>query len=92
MDIKQLECFVNLAETLNFSLTAQAMFLSQPTVSNQIKQLEKEIGFKLFERTKREVELTKAGASFYEDIKDVIANINQGIVKARNFAEKYDST
>ncbi|MVB12721.1 Hca operon transcriptional activator HcaR [Caprobacter fermentans] len=92
MDIKQLECFVNLSETLNFSATAQAMFISQPTVSNQIKQLEEEIGFELFKRTKREVELTKAGASFYEDIRDVIAQIHQSIVKAKNYAEKYDST
>lgn len=92
MDIKQLECFVNLSQTLNFSATAQAMFISQPTVSNQIKQLEEEIGFELFKRTKREVELTRAGASFYEDIRDVIAQIHQSVVKAKNYAEKYDST
>lgn len=92
VDVKQLECFVNLAETLNFSVTAQAMFLSQPTVSTQIRQLEEEVGFELFKRTKREVTLTQAGTCFYEDIRDVIAHLNQSIAKAKNYAEKYDST
>lgn len=91
MDIKQLECFVNLAETLNFSSTAQHLFLSQPTVSKQIKQLEQEIGFALFKRTKRDVELTQAGASFYKDMKDILAKVHQGIAKAKGFATKYDS-
>ncbi|MGN0710218.1 MAG: LysR family transcriptional regulator [Anaerovoracaceae bacterium] len=91
MDIKQLECFIDLAETLNFSITAQRMFLTQPTISNKIKQLENELGFQLFKRNKRNVELTGAGASFYEDMKEVVISINQGIAKARKYAEKYDS-
>ena len=91
MDIKQLECFVNLAETLNFSSTAQQLFLAQPTVSKQIKQLEQEIGFALFKRTKRDVELTQAGTSFYKDMKDILAKVHQGIAKAKNYAAKYDS-
>ena len=37
MDTTQLECFIDLAETLNFSITAQRMYLTQPTISNKIK-------------------------------------------------------
>ncbi|MBM6840325.1 LysR family transcriptional regulator [[Clostridium] spiroforme] len=42
MDIKQLECFVSVAKTLNFSQTAQQLYLSQPAVTGQIKSLENE--------------------------------------------------
>jgi len=92
MDVQQLKCFITLAETLNFSQTAQILFLSQPTISNQIKQLEKELDLKLFIRTKRNVELTPAGISFYEDAKDFLTKLNQGITKAKNYAQKYNLT
>lgn len=91
MDTTQLECFIDLAETLNFSITAQRMYLTQPTISNKIKQLEKELGFPLFQRTKRSVILTSAGASFYKDMKEVVSAINLGIVRAYSYAEKYES-
>lgn len=89
MDLKQFECFINLAETLNFSQTAQIMYLTQPTVSNQIKQLEKELGFDLFIRNSRTVELSPSGKSFYEDIKDILVKVNKSIEKAKNYADKY---
>lgn len=89
MDIKQLEGFVKLAKTLNFSLTAQSLFLSQPTLSHWIKQLEKELGFDLFKRTKREVELTTAGQSFYEDCQYLLEHFHKSVEKARGYSEKY---
>jgi len=86
MHIKQLECFVQLAKTLNFSRTAEILHLTQPAVTHQINKLEEELGFSLFKRTKRHVELTSAGTSFYQDVEDILTRINIAVTKAR-FAE-----
>jgi len=86
---KQIECFVQLAETLNFNTTAKLLYISQPAVSQQIKTLEAEFGFKLFIRNKRNVELTPAGVSFYADMKDVLTKTNIAISKAKNYAMNY---
>jgi len=51
MHIKQIECFVHLAETLNISRTAEFLFITQPTVNHQINTLEDELELKLFART-----------------------------------------
>ncbi|SDZ20138.1 DNA-binding transcriptional regulator, LysR family [Evansella caseinilytica] len=91
MHIKQLECFVHLAETLNFSRTAQLLFITQPTVTHQINTLEDELGLKLFIRTKRKVELTPAGVSFYNDIKDILTRTNIAVAKAKNHAKDFRS-
>lgn len=92
MQIVQLECFVFLSETLNFSITAQQLHISQPAVSHQIKTLENELNIKLINRTRRNVELTPAGLSFYADAKDIISRLNIGIAKAKSFSETFHST
>lgn len=91
MQVKQIECFVHLAETLNFSRTAEFLFITQPTVTHQINTLEDELGLKLFIRTKRKVELTPAGISFYNDMKEVLTKINIAIAKAKQFAHTFES-
>ena len=57
----QLNCFLLAAEMLNFSKTADKLYVSQPAVSKQISQLEDEFGFPLFIRTKNGLALTEAG-------------------------------
>lgn len=93
MDIKQLECFLYLAQTLSFSTTAQLMYLTQPSVSGRIKSLEAELGVTLLQRNTRTVALTPAGESFYHDVKDILELLNQAKAKAkysaRKFSEKY---
>ena len=61
MEIRQLKYFVKAAEDLNFSVAAKNMFISQSTLSQQIKQLESELGEELFFRNSHEVILTEAG-------------------------------
>lgn len=61
MEIRQLEILSRVAETGSFSRAAKAMGLSQPTASEHIKTLEKELGTRLFDRLGRRVEPTKAG-------------------------------
>jgi LysR family transcriptional regulator, hca operon transcriptional activator len=91
MYIKQLECFVHLSETLSFSRTAQLLYITQPAVTHQISTLEDELGLKLFIRTKRKVELTPAGVSFYNDIKDILIRINISVAKAKNYSKAFES-
>lgn len=62
MELRQLKYFVILAETLNFSEAAKKLYITQGTLSQQIKELENEAGVPLFERTSHSVFLTEAGA------------------------------
>lgn len=63
MELRQLRYFSVLARELNFSRAAQKLFITQGTLSQQIRQLEDEIGSELFDRTSRSVRLTEAGES-----------------------------
>ncbi|MGN7360501.1 LysR family transcriptional regulator [Paenibacillus sp. SAF-054] len=92
MNIQQLKCFVSLAETLNFSTTAEKLNLTQPAVSHNIKSLENELGIILFVRNKRSVNLTLAGKSLYEDIEGLLFRLDQSVKKAKRLTEKYEST
>ena len=63
MDLKQLQYFLAVAKHLNFSRAADALYISQPTLSYQIAELEKELGATLFIRDRRKVFLTPAGGA-----------------------------
>ena len=73
MELADLHAFCLLADTLNFTRTAEALFVSQPTLSRQIGRLEKELGVSLFVRTPREVMLTPCGRVFYDDAQKQLA-------------------
>lgn len=66
MDFKQLESFVTIAKLKSFSRAADRLYLTQPTISNHIHLLEKELGTILFNRTNKNISLTKAGDILYE--------------------------
>ncbi|MBP2656340.1 MAG: hdfR 3 [Firmicutes bacterium] len=77
MDIKKLQYFIAIAENLSFTAAAKELYITQPCLSLQIADLEKELGVKLFFRGKHSVQLTVAGTSILEEAKGVVAKVNE---------------
>ena len=67
MNTIQLECFLSVAEHLNFSRASEELKITQPAVSHQIRTLEEELSVKLFQRTSKNVSLTPEGIQFLPD-------------------------
>lgn len=72
MELRQLRYFVKVAETLNFSEAARAVCVTQSTLSQQIKQLEEELGEQLLMRSSHSVALTEAGKTILESAKRAV--------------------
>ncbi|MFS0574067.1 LysR family transcriptional regulator [Sporosarcina sp. 179-K 3D1 HS] len=66
MDLKQLTYFVTVVEQMSFSKAAHILHISQPSLSNAIKNLEEEVGFRILERSTRNIELTESGHILYK--------------------------
>ena len=89
MTTKQNEYCIELAHTLNFSRAADNMFVSQPTFSYQIRLLEEEIGFTIFERRGKGASLTPAGAQFVSFLTGMREDLKRAIEQGQNFSAKY---
>ncbi len=81
--IRQLEYAVALADALHFGHAAKACAVSQPGLSTQLQLLEEELGVQLFERSKRRVSITSAGASVIERARDVLRASDELVHAAR---------
>lgn len=66
MDLRQLETFIEVANLKSFSRAAEKLFITQPTVTNHIQSLEKELGSLLINRSGKKISLTEAGSLFYK--------------------------
>ena len=73
MNTTQLECFMSVANFLNFSRAAEQLGLTQPAVSHQINTLEDELGAKLFYRTSKRVRLTQEGHLFSQYAQEILS-------------------
>jgi DNA-binding transcriptional LysR family regulator len=83
MELRQLRYFVVVAEELHFRRAAERLHISQPSVSQQVRTLEEELGVRLFERNRRGVALTAAGDALLDDARDVIARATRAADRAR---------
>ena len=75
IEYRHLKYFLAVAETLHFRKAAEKLFISQPGLSSQIKQMEDNLGFKLFERLNKKVYLTVAGAYLKKEIALTLSNL-----------------
>jgi DNA-binding transcriptional LysR family regulator len=87
MDLHELESFVMVAEELHFGRAAARAHVSQPALSQRIRRLEEELGFTLFTRDRRRVELTPAGAVLFQRARRLLADADAMVAAAARVAE-----
>lgn len=79
MELRQLHYFLTVAEELNFSRAAERLRITQPPLSLQIQNLEKELGVLLFYRNNRHVELTDAGKVFLDEVRKILDQLDRAV-------------
>lgn len=89
MTSKQIDYCIELARTESFSKGAENLFVSQPTFSYQIKLLEEEVGFKIFERNGKGATLTPAGEQFVSHLSGMRDDMKRAIEQGQNFSARY---
>ncbi|ENZ6559034.1 LysR family transcriptional regulator [Enterococcus faecium] len=87
MELRQIQYFLKICETLHFSKAAEALNISQQPLSFQIKKLEEELGFSLFKRTTRSVEITPAGKEFQKNVEKALFFINHGVETGKKISD-----
>ncbi|MGV0742553.1 LysR family transcriptional regulator [Mycolicibacterium sp. XJ870] len=83
MDLRSVECFLRVAETLHFGRAATDLHLSQPALSQRIRTLERDVGATLLDRDRRGVRLTAAGLAFQGPARAMLAHGGHAIDIAR---------
>ncbi|MFZ5965971.1 MAG: selenium metabolism-associated LysR family transcriptional regulator [Bacillota bacterium] len=92
MDFRQLETFVTIAKVKSFSKAAERLFLTQPTISNHIQNLENELGTILINRSNKRITLTKAGEILFAYAMDIINKREQALFSLEEFKGKIEGT
>lgn len=82
MELRHLRYFVGVGEEQHFGRAAERLHIAQPALSRQIQDLEREIGFPLFDRLPRGVKLSAAGKLFLEDARRILAEVHEATRRA----------
>ena len=82
MDLKSLRYFVAIAREKSFTAAAEKLFVTQPTLSRQIADLEEELGHKLFDRTTRRIELTEKGVYLFGRAQSILSLVEKTKLEA----------
>lgn len=90
MEFRQLEAFVNAAKYRSFSKAADATFLTQPTISTHVNNLENELGVKLLNRSGREITLTPHGHEFYVYAVDLLNTRAKALLSVQMMKDDLD--
>ena len=86
MNLSQLYYFRKLAELQHYAKAAKELYITQPSLSNAISSLEQELGVSLFQKTGRNIHLTKYGAEFLAYVNKGLEQIDKGIAIMKNYA------
>lgn len=86
MELRHLRYFVAVGEEQHYGRAAERLHLAQPALSRQIQDLEEEIGVKLFDRLPRGVKISAAGASFLDDARRILQQVNEATMRAGRVA------
>ncbi len=92
MELRHLRYFVAIGEEQHYGRASRRLRVAQPALSRQIQDLEKELGFKLFERLPRGVKLNAAGKLFLEDARRVLQELSEAAVRAGRVASGRSGT
>jgi DNA-binding transcriptional LysR family regulator len=92
MELRHLRYFIAVGEEQHYGRAAQRLRVAQPALSRQIQNLEKEIGFELFERLPRGVKITDAGKLFLNDAHRVLQEISEATARAKRIASGQSGT
>ena len=91
MELRHLRYFIVVAQELNMTRAAEKLFISQPPLTRQIKQLEEELGVQLFIRKPRGLELTQSGLYFLQQADAILEKVNATIEGTRQVAQHHKS-
>ncbi|TNE39321.1 MAG: LysR family transcriptional regulator [Sphingomonadales bacterium] len=88
MELRHFRYFIAVAEELSFTRAAERLHTSQPSLSEQIRNLETEVGAMLLRRTRRKVELTDVGRIFLEEARLVMRQFDDALARTRKAAQR----
>jgi DNA-binding transcriptional LysR family regulator len=86
VDLRQLEAFVAVADELHFKRAAEKLHVGQPTLSDLVRRLERELGTQLFTRSTRRVVITEAGVALLARAKSILEDVAEASAAVRQFA------
>ena len=92
MELRHLRYFVSVGEEEHYGRAAERLHIAQPALSRQIQDLEKEIGFSLFERLPRGVKLSAAGKLFLTDVRRILQEVEEAKLRAERVAKGKSGT
>jgi DNA-binding transcriptional LysR family regulator len=92
MELRHLRYFVAVGEEQHYRRASRRLRVAQPALSRQIRELEEEVGFKLFDRLPRGVKLSAAGRLFLEDARRILQAVSEATARADHVARGQSGT